>query len=143
MEECIKNFVIIVAGGSGSRMGTEIPKQFLELHRKPVLMHTIQVFHDFDSESKIILVLPENQHQFWKKLCLKHSFSLQHQVVFGGKTRFHSVQSGLSQIEDKGIVFIHDGVRPLVSKETLERCLETAKKKRKCNSCTTSQRIAP
>ena len=128
MEERMKNFIIIVAGGSGSRMGTEIPKQFLELHRKPVLMHTIQVFHDFDPESKIILVLPEDQHQFWKKLCLKHSFSLQHQVVFGGKTRFHSVQSGLSQIEYEGIVFIHDGVRPLVSKETLERCLETAKK---------------
>ena len=128
MEERIKNFVIIVAGGSGSRMGTEIPKQFLELHRKPVLMHTIQIFHDFDPESKIILVLPKDQHQFWKELCLKHSFSLSHQVVFGGKTRFHSVQNGLSQIEDKGIVFIHDGVRPLVSKETLERCLETAQK---------------
>ena len=128
MEERMKNFVIIVAGGSGSRMGTQIPKQFLELYRKPVLMHTIQVFHDFDPESKIILVLPEDQHQFWKELCLKHSFSLQHQVVFGGKTRFHSVQSGLSQIEDKGIVFIHDGVRPLVSKETLDRCLETAQK---------------
>ena len=128
MEERIKNFVIIVAGGSGSRMGTEIPKQFLELYRKPVLMHTIQVFHNFYPESKIILVLPEDQQPFWKELCLKHSFSLPHQVVFGGKTRFHSVQNGLSQIDGKGIVFIHDGVRPLVSKETLERCLETAQK---------------
>jgi 2-C-methyl-D-erythritol 4-phosphate cytidylyltransferase len=124
----MKKFVIIVAGGSGSRMGTEIPKQFLELCGKPVLMHTIQVFHDFDPESKIILVLPEDQQQFWKGLCLKHSFSLLHQVVSGGKTRFHSVLNGLSQIEDEGIVFIHDGVRPLVSRETLDRCLETAKK---------------
>lgn len=126
--ENMKNFVIIVAGGSGSRMGTEIPKQFLELFEKPVLMHTIQVFHDFDPESKIILVLPEEQQQFWKGLCLKHSFSLVHQVVSGGKTRFHSVQNGLSQIDGEGIVFIHDGVRPLVSRETLSRCLETALK---------------
>lgn len=109
-------------------MGTEIPKQFLELCGKPVLMHTIQVFHDFDPESKIILVLPEDQQQFWKGLCLKHSFSLPHQVVLGGKTRFHSVLNGLSQITEKGIVFIHDGVRPLVSKKTLERSLETAQK---------------
>ncbi len=128
MEERIKNFVIIVAGGSGSRMGTQIPKQFLELCGKPVLMHTIQVFYDFYPESKIILVLPEDQQPFWKGLCLKHSFSLAHQVVSGGKTRFHSVKNGLSQITEAGIVFIHDGVRPLVSKETLERCLETAQK---------------
>ena len=126
--ETMKNFVIIVAGGSGSRMGTEIPKQFLGLCGKPVLMHTIQVFHDFDPESKIILVLPEVQQQFWKGLCLKHSFSLAHQAVSGGKTRFHSVQNGLSQIDGEGIVFIHDGVRPLVSRETLSRCLETALK---------------
>ena len=124
----MKKFVIIVAGGSGSRMGTEIPKQFLELRGKPVLMHTIQVFHDFDPENRIILVLPEDQQQLWKGLCLKYSFSLLHQVVSGGKTRFHSVQSGLSQIDDEGIVFIHDGVRPLVSLETLGRCLETAQK---------------
>jgi len=126
--ETMKKFVIIVAGGSGSRMGSEIPKQFLELCGKPVLMHTIQVFHDFDPESKIILVLPEDQQPFWKGLCLKHSFSLVHQVVSGGKARFNSVQNGLSQIDGKGIVFIHDGVRPLVSRETLGRCLESALK---------------
>jgi len=124
----MKKFVIIVAGGSGSRMGSEIPKQFLELCGKPVLMHTIQVFHKFDPESKIILVLPEDQQHFWKGLCLKYSFSLQHQVVAGGKIRFHSVLNGLSQIDGEGIVFIHDGVRPLVSRETLDRCLETAQK---------------
>ena len=122
----MKKFVILVAGGSGIRMGSEIPKQFLELCGKPVLMHTIQVFHEFDQESKIILVLPEDQQLFWKGLCLKHSFSLIHQIVSGGKTRFHSVKNGLSQIEGEGIVFIHDGVRPLVSRETLSRCLETA-----------------
>jgi 2-C-methyl-D-erythritol 4-phosphate cytidylyltransferase len=122
----MKKIFIIVAGGSGSRMETEIPKQFLELCGKPVLMHTIQVFHNFDPDSKIILVLPEDQRQFWKGLCLKYSFPLIHQVVSGGKTRFHSVKNGLSQIEGEGIVFIHDGVRPLVSKQTLDRCLETA-----------------
>jgi 2-C-methyl-D-erythritol 4-phosphate cytidylyltransferase len=124
----MKKFVIIVAGGSGSRMGTEIPKQFLELCGKPVLMHTIQVFHDFDPESSIIVVLPAEQQQFWKGLCLKHSFHLAHQVVSGGKTRFHSVKNGLSQITEEGVVFIHDGVRPLVSRETLDRCFETATK---------------
>jgi len=124
----MKKFVIIVAGGSGSRMGSEIPKQFLELCGKPVLMHTIQVFHDFDPECKIILVLPEDQQLFWKGLCLKHSFPLMHQVVSGGNTRFFSVLNGLSYIDGEGIVFIHDGVRPLVSRETLDRCLETAQK---------------
>ena len=124
----MKKFVIIVAGGSGNRMGTEIPKQLLELCGKPILMHTIQVFHDFDPKSKIILVLPEYQQQFWKELCMKHSFSIFHRVISGGKTRFHSVKNGLSQIDGEGIVFIHDGVRPLVSQETIEKCNQMAQK---------------
>jgi len=124
----VKKFVVIVAGGSGNRMGTEIPKQFLELCGKPVLMHTLQVFHDFDPESCLILVLPAAQQEFWADLCLKHQFSLAHQVVSGGETRFHSVKNGLSLIDEEGIVFIHDGVRPLVSTATLSRCLETAEK---------------
>lgn len=124
----MKKFVIIVAGGSGSRMGTEIPKQFLELAGKPVLMHTIQVFYNYDPDCELILVLPEKQWEFWNGLCLKHSFSLAHQVVSGGETRFDSVQNGLKQIQKEGIVFIHDGVRPLVSPETLGRCFESALK---------------
>lgn len=122
----MKKFVIIVAGGSGSRMGTQIPKQFLELCGRPVLMHTIQVFYDFDPESELILVLPETQHEFWAELCLKYSFSLPHQIANGGETRFHSVNNGLKLIKGEGIVFIHDGVRPLVSRQTLARCYETA-----------------
>ncbi|HCY41594.1 MAG TPA: 2-C-methyl-D-erythritol 4-phosphate cytidylyltransferase [Prolixibacteraceae bacterium] len=122
----MKKFVIIVAGGSGSRMGAQIPKQFLELCGKPVLMHTIQVFYDFDPDSELILVLPEAQHEFWAELCLKHSFSLPHHIASGGETRFHSVHNGLKLIKDEGIVFIHDGVRPLVSQQTLARCCETA-----------------
>jgi 2-C-methyl-D-erythritol 4-phosphate cytidylyltransferase len=124
----MKKFVIIVAGGSGSRMGSEIPKQFLELCGKPVLMHTIGVFFDFDPECELILVLPDVHQKLWAELCLKYSFSLPHQIVSGGETRFHSVQNGLKFIQDEGIVFIHDGVRPLVSLETLERCYVMARK---------------
>jgi len=122
----MKKFVIIVAGGSGSRMGTELPKQFLELCGKPILMHTIQLFFDFDPESELILVLPDAQREFWVDLCLKHSFSLRYQIASGGETRFHSVQNGLNLIQGNGIVFIHDGVRPLVSQDTLGKCFEMA-----------------
>jgi 2-C-methyl-D-erythritol 4-phosphate cytidylyltransferase len=124
----MKKFAIIVAGGTGSRMGTEIPKQFLEIHGKPILMYTIQVFYDFDPEIELILVLPEVQQKFWAELCLKHSFSVPHQIATGGETRFHSVKSGLNLIYGEGIVFIHDGVRPLVSHLTIEKCFETALK---------------
>ena len=124
----MKKFAIIVAGGSGIRMGTEIPKQFLELAGKPILMHTIEVFYNFDPDCELILVLPASQHDFWSKLCLKHSFTIHQQIVSGGETRFHSVRNGLKLIQEKGIIFIHDGVRPLVSIQTLERCFETALK---------------
>ena len=124
----MKKFVIIVAGGSGSRMGAEIPKQFLELCGKPLLMHTMQVFFDFDPKCEMVLVLPAVQQKVWADLCLKHSFLLPHQIVSGGETRFHSVVNGLKLIRDEGIVFIHDGVRPFVSGETLVRCFETAQK---------------
>jgi 2-C-methyl-D-erythritol 4-phosphate cytidylyltransferase len=123
----MKKFVIIVAGGSGTRMGTEVPKQFLELCGRPVLMHTIEVFFKFDPASRIILVLPEKQRDFWSGLCKEHDFSIQHLVVSGGETRFYSVLNGLSEVKEPGIVFIHDGVRPLVSYETLSRCFESAK----------------
>jgi len=124
----MKKFVILVAGGSGSRMGTEIPKQFLEILGTPILMHTIQVFLDFDPEIELILVLPEAQQKFWKELCLKHSFSIPVRIANGGETRFHSVSNGLELVDGEGIVFIHDGVRPLVSQETLARCFESAVK---------------
>ncbi|HAQ19191.1 MAG TPA: 2-C-methyl-D-erythritol 4-phosphate cytidylyltransferase [Prolixibacteraceae bacterium] len=122
----MKKFALIVAGGSGNRMGTEIPKQFLELCGKPVLMHTIHVFYDFDPECELILVLPESQKEYWDRLCLKHKFNLAHRIATGGETRYDSVKNGLKLIDGEGIVFIHDGVRPLVSLETLKRCFETA-----------------
>ena len=118
----MKKFVIIVAGGSGLRMGTELPKQFLELYAKPVLMHTIQCFVDFDPHCELILVLPIAHQELWAQLCLKHSFLLPHKIASGGETRFHSVLNGLKLIQGERIVFIHDGVRPLVSQQTLERC---------------------
>ena len=124
----MKKFVLIVAGGSGSRMGSELPKQFLELCGKPVLMHTIGVFFDFDPECELILVLPAAQQKLWKELCLKHSFSLLHRIVSGGETRFHSVQNGLKLVREDGIVFIHDGVRPLVNRQTIEKCNHMAQK---------------
>ena len=125
----MKKFVIIVAGGSGQRMGTDLPKQFLELCGKPILMHTLQRFFDFDPQSELILVLPEAQQQLWQALCLKYSFTLPHRVVFGGPTRFQSVKNGLKLVPEDSLVMIHDGVRPLVSVDTLERCCQMAKEK--------------
>lgn len=124
----MKKFVIIVAGGSGSRMGSDIPKQFLELNEKPVLMHTMQVFYDYDAAYRIVLVLPSAQQEFWSDLCLSYNFSVPHQIASGGETRFHSVRNGLETINEAGIVFIHDGVRPLVSHQTIERCDQMAQK---------------
>jgi len=124
----VKKFVLIVAGGSGNRMGSEIPKQFLEICGKPILMHTIQVFYDADPDSEILLVLPEQQQDYWNTLCQKFSFRLPHRLASGGENRFYSVKNGLSLIDQDGIVFIHDGVRPLVSRQTIERCCQMAQK---------------
>jgi len=121
-------YALIVAGGSGSRMGTDIPKQFLELSGKPVLMHTIERFWSFDASIKIITVLPEDQMVYWEELLKKHSFSIPCTVVTGGSTRFFSVKNGLENIEDNSFVAIHDGVRPLVSIDTIKRCFEAAQK---------------
>ena len=124
----MKKFVVIVAGGSGSRMGSEIPKQFLLLAGKPILMHTIRVFYEYDPSSEIIVVLPADQQEYWAELCRKYSFPISHQIITGGETRFHSVKNGLRQITGDGIVFIHDGVRPLVSLQTIEKCERMAQK---------------
>jgi 2-C-methyl-D-erythritol 4-phosphate cytidylyltransferase len=121
-------YALIVAGGSGKRMGTEIPKQFLELSGKPVLIRTIEKFWLFDASIKIITVLPEDQLGYWEKLQKKHSFSIPCIVVKGGPARFFSVKNGLEKIEDNSLVAIHDGVRPLVSIDTIKRCFEAAQK---------------
>lgn len=123
------HYLIIVAGGKGLRMGGDIPKQFLPLCGKPVLMHTIERFRAWNAELKIILVLPRDQHHYWQRLCKEYHFEVEYMLADGGETRFHSVQSGLSLIPDdaQGVVGVHDGVRPLVSEEVISRCYEAAK----------------
>jgi 2-C-methyl-D-erythritol 4-phosphate cytidylyltransferase len=122
----MNNYAIIVAGGSGIRMKSDIPKQFIEICGKPILMHTLENFKAYDPEMEIVLVLPQQQKDFWIELCHKHHFNLTYTLVSGGKTRFHSVQNGLSATHGNGLVFIHDGVRPLVSHATIRQCAQQA-----------------
>ncbi|MCK4662070.1 MAG: 2-C-methyl-D-erythritol 4-phosphate cytidylyltransferase [Bacteroidales bacterium] len=124
----MKTFVIIVAGGKGMRMKKAIPKQFLLLNSQPILMHTLKQFYTFDKNIKIILVLPQHQIIYWKELCEDYNFNIPHIVTKGGNTRFQSVKNGLNNIKEKGLVAIHDGVRPLVSFETLNNCFVEAEK---------------
>jgi 2-C-methyl-D-erythritol 4-phosphate cytidylyltransferase len=119
---------LIVAGGKGMRMQSEIPKQFIEVVGKPILMHTLEAFVQYDTAISLILVLPESDIILWNDLCLKHNFVISHQVVSGGETRFHSVMNGLSCLLEDGLVAVHDGVRPLVSQDTIARCFEGAAK---------------
>ncbi len=122
------NFVIITAGGIGRRMGSEIPKQFLKLNGKPVLMYTIEKFYTFNKDIKIILSLPGSYIHLWKILCEEHNFTLNYRIVEGGKTRFHSIQNALKEVFGNGIVAIHDGVRPLVNIKTIQRTFDKAEK---------------
>jgi len=117
---------IIVAGGSGKRMGGPIPKQFMLVKGKPLLCWTIEAFHAFDPAMPIIVVLPETQITIWKALCIGHGFLIEHEVVAGGEERFHSTRNGLAAITGDGVVAVHDGVRPLVSKEMIARCFAAA-----------------
>lgn len=123
-------YALIVAGGKGLRMGGELPKQFLPIGGKPVLMRTIEAFHAYDSEMRIILVLPGSQQSYWDELCRKHCFSVPHRVANGGETRFHSVKNGLSLVTESGLVGVHDGVRPFVDKEVIARCYALAEEKK-------------
>lgn len=122
-------YIIIVAGGKGLRMGGEVPKQFLPVGGLPVLMRTMLRFREYSPDLQIILVLPKAQQEYWKNLCAAHQFSLPYLLADGGKTRFHSVQNGLALIPDdaEGVVGVHDGVRPFVSVDVISRCFETAR----------------
>jgi 2-C-methyl-D-erythritol 4-phosphate cytidylyltransferase len=119
-------YVIIVAGGSGTRMNSDVPKQFIELQGKPVLMHTIQKFAQVIPNIKIILVLAPSYNELWKKLCEQYKFNVPYQLTEGGTTRFHSVKNGLHLVPENSIVGIHDAARPLVSKQTILNAFETA-----------------
>ena len=125
----MEKFALIVAGGSGSRMGGERPKQFMELLGKPILMRTMELFVAYDPSVRLVVVLPDNQFDNWKALCREHGFGLAHQLVPGGASRFQSVKHGLAELPDEGLVFIHDGVRPLVSFQTINNCELTALEK--------------
>lgn len=122
----VKNYVIIVGGGSGTRMQSAIPKQFMLLKNLPILMHTLTVFAESNTKPTIILALNSQLKTTWKNLCIQHNFKIQHKIVDGGTTRFHSVKNGLNYIKQftevaaPAYVAVHDGVRPLVSKETID-----------------------
>ena len=122
----MKKYIIIVAGGKGLRMGGDIPKQFLPVCGKPVLMRTLEAFHAYDASMRLILVLPVSQQAYWKQLCEEYQFELVHEIANGGDTRFHSVKNGLALVEEDGLVGVHDGVRPFVSREVITRCYEEA-----------------
>ena len=118
----MQKYAIIVAGGKGNRFKSELPKQFVRLAGKPILMHSITAFYNYQNTVKIIVVLPGDQFELWDSLCEKYEFNIPHKLVKGGATRFHSVKNGLSLARTEGLVAIHDGVRPLVDAETIHRC---------------------
>lgn len=122
----MKRYAVIVAGGKGLRMGYERPKQFLCIGGRPILMHTLEAFHRFDKAMQLIVVLPRDHQPLWHTLCEEYLFSTPYLLADGGETRFHSVKNGLALIPDGGLVAIHDGVRPFVSREVLERCFQAA-----------------
>ena len=125
----MSEYVIIVAGGKGLRMGADIPKQFLPIGGRPVLMRTIERFRAYSSSLHIILVLPQAQQDYWHQLCRQYEFDVDYQLTNGGETRFHSVQNGLALIPDDadGVVGVHDGVRPFPAIEVIHRCYETVR----------------
>jgi len=132
-----KRYTIIVAGGKGLRMGSDIPKQFLTVQGRPLLMLTLENFHSFDPAMPIVLVLPTSQQAYWERLCREYVFRVPHTVVSGGDTRFHSVLNGIEEIQrivagqstehgDNHLVAVHDGVRPFVSHDVINACFEAA-----------------
>ena len=114
-----KEYALIVAGGKGTRIKSKVPKQFLELNGKPVLLHTLEAFYRYSEKINIILVLPEDDFETWKSICEKYQFTKKIVLQKGGESRFQSVKNGLAKIEGEGLVAIHDGVRPLVSEDII------------------------
>ena len=125
----MKKHIIIVAGGNGTRMNNAVPKQFIELHGKPMLMHTIEKFAKAIPEINIVLVLSPAYREQWKTLCEQHNFRISYQLADGGETRFHSVKNGLAFVPGNCVVGIHDAARPLVSIHTIISAFDTAEQK--------------
>lgn len=123
----MKKYAVIVAGGKGLRMGGELPKQFIPIEGRPVLMRTLDTFHACDSDIQIILVLPRDHQPYWQELCREYRFAVPHRIADGGATRFHSVQNGLALVdESEALVAVHDGVRPFVAHDVIGRCYREA-----------------
>ena len=123
----MQRYAIIVAGGKGLRMGGDLPKQFIPIEGRPVLMHTLDTFHACDSSIQLILVLPLDHQPYWAQLCRDYHFAVPHRIACGGATRFHSVQNGLTLVDaSDALVAVHDGVRPFVSHAVIERCYRDA-----------------
>lgn len=125
----MQQYVLIVAGGKGERMKSAVPKQFIELQGKPMLMRTFEAFLNAAVHREFVIVLPGDYISEWKNLCQFHDFQIKHQIVESGPKRFHSVKSGLNLVPDNVLVAIHDAARPFVSKETIQRCFYTASRK--------------
>jgi 2-C-methyl-D-erythritol 4-phosphate cytidylyltransferase len=120
---------ILVAGGKGMRMGTSLPKQYLPLAGKPVLMHTLEKFFSADPSLHLILVLPKDDFDYWRTLCEQHHFALPHELISGGESRFQSVKNGLTALPfTEGLVAIHDGVRPFVTEQVIQSSFDQAAK---------------
>ena len=125
----MKQAVIIVAGGKGMRMGADIPKQFLPIAGKPILMKTLERFYSYNKNIQIVLVLPHTQQEYWRSLCKEYDFNVPHKVANGGETRFHSVKNGLEAVDKSAeLIGVHDGVRPFVSLQVIEDCYKEAQK---------------
>ncbi|MEG1585950.1 MAG: 2-C-methyl-D-erythritol 4-phosphate cytidylyltransferase [Bacteroidales bacterium] len=123
----MKKYAIIVAGGKGLRMGQELPKQFISVGERPILMHAIQAFRQAEEDITLILVLPKEQMEYWEALCELHCFKVPLLIAEGGSTRFHSVKNGLKLVTEEGLVAIHDGVRPFVSARVIKDAFAAAK----------------
>ncbi len=122
-------YAVIVAGGTGTRMGGDVAKQFLTLGDKPVILHSIEAFLHLSFPVEIILVVHTDYRQYWKDYCLEKQITFSHILVSGGITRFHSVKNALKYVPGGALVAIHDGVRPFVSKEFLESLYGIAEEK--------------
>ncbi len=119
--------VIITAGGIGRRMRSSLPKQFIQVNEKPILMYTIKVFYDFDPTIEILLTLPEDWKSYWEELLQEHDFKIPHRVIDGGKERYDSIKNALKKCTGK-MIAVHDGVRPLVEQDTIKHCFQEAEK---------------
>lgn len=126
MNKALQQYAIIVAGGTGSRMQHDLPKQFIELAGKPILMHTIERFYRYNPATRIVVVLPDDQLKVWQELCKQHEFNIFHLTVAGGSTRFGSVKNGLALVHGEALVAVHDGVRPFVTAAIINEAFRQA-----------------